>query len=83
MTENCGISHATLPGVERPGTVGLPYDGVECRIDPANGEIQMKSPGLMLGYYKEPGLTRDASQFASFLNSPKSGSSAAGSNPTI
>jgi long-chain acyl-CoA synthetase len=40
--------------------VGLPYDGVECRIDPANGEIQMKSPGLMLGYYKEPGLTRDA-----------------------
>jgi long-chain acyl-CoA synthetase len=60
MTENCGISHATLPGVERPGTVGLPYDGVECRIDPANGEIQMKSPGLMLGYYKEPGLTRDA-----------------------
>jgi thiol:disulfide interchange protein DsbD len=29
------------------------------------------------------GLTRDASEFASFLNSPKSGSSAAGSNPTI
>ena len=60
MTENCGVSHATLPGVQRPGTVGLPYDGIECRIDPANGEIQMKSPGLMLGYYKEPGLTRDA-----------------------
>ena len=60
MTENCGISHATLPGIERPGTVGLPYQGVECRIDPANGEIQMKSPGLMLGYYKQPDLTRDA-----------------------
>ncbi len=22
MTENCGVSHATLPGVQRPGTVG-------------------------------------------------------------
>ncbi len=60
MTENCGISHATLPGVPRPGTVGLPYEGVLCRLDPANGEIQMRSPGLMLGYYKEPELSRQA-----------------------
>ncbi|MFO1334289.1 MAG: AMP-binding protein [Piscinibacter sp.] len=58
MTENCGVSHATLPGVQRPGTVGLPYEGVQSRLDPANGEIQMKSPGLMLGYYKEEALTR-------------------------
>ena len=60
MTENCGVSHSTLPGVERLGTVGQPYEGVETRIDPATGEIQMKSPGLMLGYYKEPELTAQA-----------------------
>ena len=60
MTENCGISHATLPGVPRPGTVGLPYDGVQSRLDPATGEVQVKAPCLMLGYYQEPQLTRDA-----------------------
>jgi long-chain acyl-CoA synthetase len=60
MTENCGISHATLPGRQRPGTVGLPYDGVQSRLDPANSEIQVKSPGLMLGYFREPELTRQA-----------------------
>ena len=60
MTENCGVSHATLPGKQRPGTVGLPYDGIQCRLDPSNGEIQMKSPGLMLGYYKEPEQTQAA-----------------------
>jgi long-chain acyl-CoA synthetase len=60
MTENCGLSHATVPGVQRPGTVGLPYDGVESRIDPESGEIQMRSPGVMLGYYLEPELSRQA-----------------------
>ncbi len=60
MTENCGVSHATLPGRQRPGTVGLPYEGVRCRIDPLTSEIQMQAPCLMLGYYKEAELTRQA-----------------------
>ena len=58
MTENCGVSHATLPGQPRPGTVGMPYEGVESRVDPESGEVQVRSQGLMLGYYKEPELTR-------------------------
>jgi long-chain acyl-CoA synthetase len=60
LTENCGVSHITLPGVERPGTVGTPYDGIESRIDPDTGEVQMRGPGVMLGYYREPDLTRAA-----------------------
>jgi long-chain acyl-CoA synthetase len=58
MTENCGVSHATLITATRPGTVGLPYEGVQSRLDPDSGEIQVKSAGMMLGYYKEPELTR-------------------------
>ena len=60
MTENCGVSHCTLPGKQRPGTVGYPYEGVQSRLDPDNDEIQVKSPGTMLGYYKEPEQTRNA-----------------------
>ncbi|MBA4176047.1 MAG: AMP-binding acetyl-CoA synthetase [Leptothrix sp. (in: Bacteria)] len=60
MTENCGVSHATLPGKQRPGTVGLPYDGIQSRLDPVSSEIQMKAPCLMLGYFKEPELSRQA-----------------------
>jgi len=40
MTENCGVSHCTLPGKPRPGTVGYPYDGVESRIDPQSGRCR-------------------------------------------
>ena len=60
MTENCGVSHATLPGTQRPGTVGKAYEGVQARLCTQSGEIQMKSAGLTLGYYKEPALTQAA-----------------------
>jgi len=60
MTENLAVSHMTLPGRRQHGTVGPAYAGVQTRIDPATGELQMRSPALMLGYYKEPGLTAGA-----------------------
>ena len=58
MTENCAVSHATVLGKPRPGTVGPVYDGVECRIDPDTGEIQMRGGCLMMGYYKQPEATK-------------------------
>jgi long-chain acyl-CoA synthetase len=60
MTENCGLSHATTLGQPRPGTVGTTYDGVQCRIDKDSGEIQVKGECLMLGYYKQPEVTKAA-----------------------
>jgi long-chain acyl-CoA synthetase len=59
MTENLAVSHITVPGRNQQGSVGLPYEGVEQRLDPQSGEIQMRSPALMLGYYKAPEQTRD------------------------
>jgi long-chain acyl-CoA synthetase len=56
LTENCALSHITAPG-EDIGTVGRTYDGVDCRIDPASGEIQVKSAATMTGYYRQPELT--------------------------
>lgn len=41
-----------------PNTVGNPVPGVELRIDP-NGEVQLKGPGVFVGYYKQDDETRD------------------------
>lgn len=58
MSENFAYSHGTPPGKARVGTVGVCNPDVECRID-ASGEILVKSPGQMMGYYKMPELTAE------------------------
>ena len=59
MSENFCYSHVTRPGRVKVGYVGECYPGVECRIS-KEGEIQIKSPANMLGYYKMPEATQEA-----------------------
>ncbi len=59
MSEDFAYSHLSLPGRSKVGYVGHAAPGVERRIA-ENGEVQIKSPGGMLGYYKSPDKTEEA-----------------------
>lgn len=59
MSENFGYAHFSRPGRVRVGYVGECNPGVQCRIA-EDGEILVKSPGQMLGYYKCPELTAES-----------------------
>jgi len=72
LTEATGGTHWTRPGdpiEKRVATVGLPTPEIEDRIvDPATGrvlgpgeegEVCVKGPTLMLGYYKQPQATAE------------------------
>ena len=74
MTENIGASHITLGDPADFGTVGTPYAPVQCRIAPDSGEIQILAPWNMLGYYREPELTRDAFTADGWLRTGDKGS---------
>lgn len=58
MTENYGYSHGSRPGEVRVGYVGHANPGVSHRIADT-GEVQVKSPGQMMGYYKAPDKTAE------------------------
>ena len=59
LTENSSYSHIGRPGQVRPGYVGPPMPGVECRLS-EEGEILVRSPGDMLGYFRDPAATAQA-----------------------
>jgi long-chain acyl-CoA synthetase len=58
MTEDFAYSHTTTKTQQLPGHVGITFPGVERRIDD-QGQVLIKSPGTMVGYYKQPELDKE------------------------
>ena len=66
MTENFAYSHVNRLGDSRIGSVGCPQDGVICKLS-EEGEVLVKSPGTMLGYYKAEDKTLETMTEDGFL----------------
>ncbi|MGB0653149.1 MAG: AMP-dependent synthetase/ligase [Thermoplasmatota archaeon] len=67
LTETSPVTHANLPGASRFGSAGRAIPAVECKIDTTQwqsqrtdvveGEICVKGPNIMAGYYKNKKAT--------------------------
>ena len=55
-------------GVTKAGTVGVPCGSVEFKIDPETGEILVKGPAVMKGYYKNEEQTKVAIDESGFFH---------------
>jgi acyl-CoA synthetase (AMP-forming)/AMP-acid ligase II len=64
MTETLMNTSVRASGDRRPGTVGLPLDGVDVRLvsegDSEIGEIEVRGPNLFLEYLNRPDATAEA-----------------------
>ncbi|WP_455381414.1 class I adenylate-forming enzyme family protein [Salinispira pacifica] len=58
LTEYAIVS-APPTGTSRPGTVGVPAPGLQCRVE-ADGELSVSSPHIAAGYYRRPRESGDA-----------------------
>ncbi len=64
LTETCGAATVTRFEDNKVGSVGTPLKGVEVKINQPNddgvGEILIRGPVVMSGYYQNPVATREA-----------------------
>lgn len=66
MTENFGYSHFCPRGAHRGGWTGPPLPGAVVRLAD-DGEVQIRSPGVMRGYHRDPEASRAAFTDDGFL----------------
>ena len=66
MSENFAYSHTTRSGHAKTGYVGTPSPYVDCKLSDT-GEVLVKSPSNMQGYYREPELTGEVLDGDGFL----------------
>ncbi|HEY6557634.1 MAG TPA: long-chain fatty acid--CoA ligase [Polyangiaceae bacterium] len=59
MTESTAIISTNSVGFQPPGTVGRPVPGLEVKLAD-DGEILVRSPGVMLGYFGDDAATQEA-----------------------
>ncbi len=61
LSETAGASIMNNPELAELGTVGQPLPGVEVRLDPENGELQLRGPNIMSGgYLNKPDKTAES-----------------------
>ncbi len=61
-TETCPIAIAQTreEALAAPGSIGRPAPGVEARLAPGTGEIEVRGPNVMRGYWQAPEATAAA-----------------------
>lgn len=73
MTENGGYSHGDHGAYLHFGTVGRAWEGVDSKLG-EDGEILVKHPGLMTGYFKDAETTASVFTADGFLKTGDKGS---------
>ena len=53
MTEAC-VTCANRPEDSKVGSIGTPFDGIEMKIAEKDGEVLVRGPNVMVGYYENP-----------------------------
>ncbi|KAF5329534.1 hypothetical protein D9619_009047 [Psilocybe cf. subviscida] len=75
MTESCGMCAILPPELMRYGTVGVPVPSIDIKLldvpeaaylstnNPPQGEVCIRGPSVVKGYYKRPDLNEDETIF--------------------